>query len=383
MYMKNILFPLLLLVNFVFAQSDTEKKFIEITDFTVTGHPKAYLKVKLYFENDKYYKTFELYIEPVSKYGGFDITKRNAGLTGTISRNGSVDLSNKIEYDLDYQYGYDNQKLKTVQYGPLDWWSSMDYIHRSGVMPEDILNHSRLTVIGKIKGSRVVIIINLNNKDLHQYVKKSLEPTKEEEEAKAKVIADEDSIRKADEEFRSKYGYLFTISGTTTKPDKFTLDNIDNFIVNFNHGNKIPMDAIFNYNSGQSSTIGTPNCIILKTNKEAVFYDWQKIESSVEIGVLPKGKLIRVHLGGAIIRQIGAKKYVSVSLEINDPWCYCQKPKYQLQDRINGLILLESLEFGNASDIEDFRAQVKEFGVIQRNSWKGIKIPCEEIVPKN
>ena len=143
------------------------------------------------------------------------------------------------------------------------------------------------------------------------------------------------------------------------------------------------MDAIFNYNSGQSSTIGTPNCIILKTNKAAVFYDWRKIESSVEIGVLPKGKLIRVHLDGAIIKQIGAKKYINVSLELNDPWWICQKPKYQLQDRINGLILLESLEFGNASDIEDFRAQVKEFGVIQRNSWKGIKIPCEEIVPKN
>ena len=61
----------------------------------------------------------------------------------------------------------------------------------------------------------------------------------------------------------------------------------------------------------------------------------------------------------------------------------CQKPKYQLQDRINGRILLEDLEFGNASDIENFKAQLKEFDLIQRNSWKGIKIPCEEIAPKN
>ena len=89
-------------------------------------------------------------------------------------------------------------------------------------------------------------------------------------EAKAKVIADEDSIRKADEEFRSKYGYLFTISGTTTKPDKFTLDNIDNFITNFNHGNKIPMDAIFNDNPSRIYIV-YPNCVILKTNKEVIF----------------------------------------------------------------------------------------------------------------
>ena len=378
--MKILLVPFLLFVNFIFAQSETEKKFLEVTDFTVTGHPKQYIKVKLYLE-DAYYKQFELYIEPVSKYGAFDITKRNAGLTGTVSRNGSVDLTNKIEYDLDYKYGYDNQKLETVQYGPFDWWSPVEYIRISFVQ-EDILNHSRLTVIGKIKGRPVVVTINLNNKELHQYVKKSLEPTKEELEAKAKLIAKEiakqDSIKKADEEFKLKYGYLFTGTG---KPDKFTLNNIDDFIANFNHGNKIPEDAVFYYNF-QNYT-NSPNCIILKTNKAAVFYDWQKIESSVEIGVLPKGKLVRVRVGEVLIIRKGGKKYVPVSLELNDPWWMCQKPKYQLQDRINGRILLEDLEFGNASDIENFKAQLKEFDLIQRNSWKGIKIPCEEIAPKN
>ena len=377
--MKILLVPFLLFVNFIFAQSETEKKFLEVTDFTVTGHPKQYIKVKLYLE-DAYYKQFELYIEPVSKYGAFDITKRNAGLTGTVSRNGSVDLTNKIEYDLDYKYGYDNQKLETVQYGPFDWWSPVEYIRISFVQ-EDILNHSRLTVIGKIKGRPVVVTINLNNKELHQYVKKSLEPTKEELEAKAKLIAKEiakqDSIKKADEEFKLKYGYLFTGTG---KPDKFTLNNIDDFIANFNHGNKIPEDAVFYYNYQQFWN--GYNRIILKTNKPAVFYKIS-VNDSEKLGVLPKGKLVELEVNGINWHRNGGKKYVMVELDFNDPWWkLCHKQEYWFG---MGYILMEDLEFGNASDLENFKAQQKEFKSIQIHGFKEneIKILCEEIAPKN
>jgi len=369
-----------------------------ITDYSITGLTKKHVLIVANYSDYSIYihqtsanekAGIEFYVSLDEKYNLFDLNKEITGATGNTSFGSTTLRYDKNTY-IKYKYGYDNEELMNDNYN--NYYDNNKNKILIAEPESSLLKHLSFTIQVKVDNQIVKFRINLNNPAFHQFLlrcktytdfKKAQENAAsiaKEEEAKAKVIAEEDSIRKAYEEFRSKYGYLFTSLGT--KPDKFILDNIDVFIANFNHGNKIPMDAIFNDNPSRIYIV-YPNCVILKTNKAAVFYDRRKIESSVEIGVLPKGKLIKVQLGEARIRQIGAKKYLSVSLELNDPWWICQKPKYQLQDQVNGLILLESLEFGNASDIEDFRAQVKEFGVIQRNSWKGIKIPCEEIVPKN
>ena len=72
-----------------------------------------------------------------------------------------------------------------------------------------------------------------------------------------------------------------------------------------------------------------------------------------------------------------------VQLDFNDPWWkLCHKQEYWFGI---GYILMEDLEFGNASDLENFKAQQKEFKSIQIHGFKEneIKILCEEIAPKN
>ena len=258
-----------------------------------------------------------------------------------------------------------------------------------------LIKHTELVIQAKVDNQFVKLRINLKNPLFHQFLqnckaytvfKKAQEKAGEiakEEKTKAEELAKEDAKKKAedaaDENFRLNYGYLFNGLQSSKSVSIYTLNKVDSFLVNFNHG-KIPVEAIFNIVSDESFMHHPeyPGDIILKTNKEVIFYDWQKIQPLGEIGVLPKGKLIRLKLWVSYIRHIAGKAYVNISLAMYDPWISCIKPKYQGQDLINGLVPLESLEFGNAADIADYRIQVKEYA---RNGMKGIKKPCAEIMP--
>jgi hypothetical protein len=306
--------------------------------------------------------------------------------------------STTLTYDkttfIKFKYGFDNEELMNGSY--YNYFDENKNRLFSGEIVPSLLKHTNYVIQTKVDNQIVKFRINLNNPSFHQFLqncttytayKKALEKaTKmaQEEKGKAEKTVEEEAKRKVYEEFQSNYGYLFNCTATTSKPDMLILNRIDSFVAGFKQG-KIPKEAIFDDKGNAYQTYrftpGNPCDIILKTSKEVSFYQKDiNIDgrvSLVEKGVLPKGKLIRFVLRDAWIQQIGSKKYLNVGLDLFDPFGMCKNTS------IIGLILLDSLEFGNYLEIEAYRKQVKEFVEIYQKLLHGDKKPCDVIYPQN